>query len=202
MDRSAYQPTTMTAEELAEHDRVFGTLAQRTRELIDAIIHTRVDHDTVEEVTAAVEALTARLEKERDPRSLGVQITPDGEPRDPGNAVVGLRNPVAPPLHIAKHDDGRATTTFHLGGAYEGPPGLVHGGVSALILDQVLGMAAAAGGAPGMTGRLELDYRRPTPLGDLSAEAWIHEVAGVKTVVHGHIAGPDGKPTVEARGVF
>jgi hypothetical protein len=41
----------------------------------------------------------------------------------------------------------------------------VHGGVSAMILDQMLGEAAGAGGKPGMTGTLTLRYRQATPLG-------------------------------------
>lgn len=202
MDRNSYKRISMTLEEMAEHDRVFGALAQRTRELIDASLHTVVDHAEVEEITATLEALTARLNKETDPSYLGVKIGPDGSGRNHGNAVVGLRNPFAPPLRVEKTEDGTAFASFRLGAAYEGPPDLVHGGVSALILDQMLGEAAAAGGAPGMTGRLELTYRRPTPLGDLSAKAWIHEVNGHKTTVRGHIIGPDGEPTVEAEGLF
>lgn len=202
MDRNSYQRISMTLEEMAEHDRVFGALAQRTRELIDASLHTVVDHAEIEEITATLEALTARLNKETDPSYLGVKIGPDGSGRNHGNAVVGLRNPFAPPLRVEKTEEGTAFASFRLGAAYEGPPDLVHGGVSALILDQMLGEAAAAGGAPGMTGRLELTYRRPTPLGDLSAKAWIHEVNGHKTTVRGHIIGPDGEPTVEAEGLF
>jgi acyl-coenzyme A thioesterase PaaI-like protein len=202
MDANSYQRISMSLEEMAEHDRVFGALAEATRELIDASLHTTVDHATVEEVTAALETLTARLAKERDPGFLGVKIGPDGSGRNHGNAVVGLRNPFAPPLKVEKTSDGTAFAAFRLGAAYEGPPDLVHGGVSALILDQMLGEAAAAGGAPGMTGRLALTYRRPTPLGDLSAKAWIHEVDGHKTTVKGHILGPDGQPTVEAEGLF
>jgi acyl-coenzyme A thioesterase PaaI-like protein len=78
----------------------------------------------------------------------------------------------------------------------------VHGGVSALILDQMLGEAAAAGRAPGMTGSLRLRYRKPTPLGDLSAEAWVDRVEDIKTTVVGQIKDSDGEPTVEAEGLF
>lgn len=202
MDESAYQRIDMSLEEMREHDRVFGGLAQATREVIDAGLHTTLDHETVEEVTAALRTLAERLRKESDPGYLGVKIGPDGSGRNHGNAVVGLRNPFAPPLKVETSPDGTAFAAFHLGAAYEGPPDLVHGGVSALILDQMLGEAAAAGGAPGMTGRLDLTYRRPTPLGDLSAKAWIHEVDGHKTTVRGHILGPDDRPTVEAEGLF
>jgi len=202
MDADSYPRTTLSTADLAEQDRLFGTLAQRTRELVDATMRTEVDHAEVEEVTALIEALTTRLGKQQRPGSLGVEIGPDGTMRNPGNAVVGLRNPVAPPLRVERTPDGTAAASFHLGAMYEGPPGLVHGGVSALILDQMLGEAAAAGGAPGMTGRLALSYRRPTPLGDLRAEAAIHEVNGYKTTVHGRILDPEGNPTVEAEGLF
>lgn len=202
MDESSYQRIDMSLEEMREHDRVFGGLAAATREVIDAGLHTTLDHETIEEVTAALRTLAERLRKESDPGYLGVKIGPDGSGRNHGNAVVGLRNPFAPPLKVETSPDGTAFAAFHLGAAYEGPPDLVHGGVSALILDQMLGEAAAAGGAPGMTGRLNLTYRRPTPLGDLGAKAWIHEVDGHKTTVRGHILGPDGEPTVEAEGLF
>ena len=69
---------------------------------------------------------------------------------------------------MIEHDpsaNGDVWSDFHLGAAYEGPPGLVHGGVSAMILDQILGEAAGAGGKPGMTGTLTLTYRQGTPLG-------------------------------------
>ena len=114
---------------------------------------------------------------------------------------MGLRNAAAPPLVVEHDEQGRAWSEFHLGAAYEGPPNLVHGGVAAMILDQLLGEAAGAGGKPGMTGTLTLVYRRGTPLGDLRAEAWIDRAEGYKTWAKGHLIGPEGV-TVEAEGVF
>jgi acyl-coenzyme A thioesterase PaaI-like protein len=106
------------------------------------------------------------------------------------------------PLHIERSDEGRAWASFRLGAVYEGPPGMVHGGVSALLLDQLLGEAAAAGGAPGMTGTLTLRYRRPTPLGEVSGEAWIERVDGIKTIVRGELRNAEGETSVEAEGIF
>jgi acyl-coenzyme A thioesterase PaaI-like protein len=102
---------------------------------------------------------------------------------------------------VQRSVEGRAWADFRLGAAYEGPPSLVHGGVSALILDQLLGEAAGAGGKPGMTGTLTLRYRRGTPLGDLHAEGHIDRVEGIKTYAVGHISDAEGV-TVEAEGVF
>jgi acyl-coenzyme A thioesterase PaaI-like protein len=202
MDPDSYRRSPMTADEQARHEEVFGGLAAATRGLLEAQLVTEVDHDTARDVTAQIELLTARLRKQAGTGSLGVVVGADGRLRALGNAVVGLRNPVAPPLHVERSADGRAWSTFVLGPQYEGPPGLVHGGVSALLLDQLCGEAASAGGAPGMTGRLTLHYRRPTPLGELSAEAWIERVEGYKTLVTGRIADAEGRPTVEAEGLF
>ena len=202
MDADAYSRTDLTPAQAAEHDRVFGELAERTRQLMDAQLRTRVDHAEIAEITKALGELTDRLLADATPGSLGVQLEDDGTLRNHGNAVVGLRNPIAPPLHVQRFPEGRSSASFHLNALYEGPPGLVHGGVSALILDQMLGEAAAAGSSPGMTGRLSLSYRRPTPLGALSAEVWIVRVDGVKTTVKGHIKDGAGSPTVEAEGLF
>lgn len=202
MTPDAYPAAAQSAEEIARQDDVLGRLAERTRALMDAGMRSRLDLADVDEVSTAIAALTERLLEAASPEPLGIQVGPGGEVRAHGNAVVGLRNPIAPPLHIDRYPDGKALSKFHLGALYEGPPGLVHGGVSALILDQMLGEAAAAGGSPGMTGTLTVKYRRGTPLGDLSAEAWITEVQGYKTTVEGHIKDADGNPTVEAVGLF
>jgi acyl-coenzyme A thioesterase PaaI-like protein len=115
---------------------------------------------------------------------------------------MGLRNPVAPPLDIRSDGEGRAWSDFHLGAAYEGPPGLVHGGVVSLMLDQVLGHAVSTSGRPGMTGTLTIVYRQGTPLGDLRCEAWVDHREGIKTWGKGRILTVDGEVTAEAEGVF
>jgi acyl-coenzyme A thioesterase PaaI-like protein len=192
----------LTDEELEQERVVLGGLAESIRELADASIRTTVPHEVISEVRAEIERLSARLRAEQIPGSFGVSLTSKGTVRGYGNAVVGLRNPIAPPLEMERSDDGRAWASFHLGAVYEGPPGMVHGGVAALVLDQVLGEAAAAGGSPGMTGTLTLRYLQNTPLGDCSAEGWIDRVEGVKTFVHAELRRADGEATVRAEGVF
>jgi acyl-coenzyme A thioesterase PaaI-like protein len=44
---------------------------------------------------------------------------------------------------------------------YQSWRGVVHGGVVALMLDEALGWACWHAGHPGLTGRLEVRYRRP-----------------------------------------
>ncbi|MEO7352462.1 MAG: PaaI family thioesterase [Marmoricola sp.] len=197
-----YTVVEMSAEELEDERVLLGGLAGSVRDLADASLRTTVSAEVVAEVQTEIERVTARLRAEQIPGAFGVSLSPEGHVRGHGNAVVGLRNPVAPPLHIDKSADGRAWSSFHLGALYEGPPGMVHGGVAALVIDQLLGEAAAAGGSPGMTGTLELRYEQNTPLGDCSAEAWVERVEGVKTIVKGELRRADGACTVRAEGIF
>ena len=198
---AGYVHEELSHDEVERQRAVYGPLAQSVRELADAVIRTEVDDEEIRAARAEIEAITERLRKRQMDGAFGVRFNAEGGSRAWGNAVVGLRNAIAPPLEIVRDPAGRASADFHLGAAYEGPPGLVHGGVAALILDQVLGEAAGAGGKPGMTGTLTLRYRRGTPLGDLRCEAQIDRVEGIKTFAKGSLSDAEGV-TVEAEGVF
>jgi acyl-coenzyme A thioesterase PaaI-like protein len=198
-----YEVLDLTAEQVEAELAVFGGLTDAVRRLNVATLRTTVDHEIVDDVRRQVEELTARLEKSMIPGSFGVSFTKDGRVRGYGNAVVGLRNPHAVPLKIVQDKAaGRASAEFELNALHEGPPGQVHGGVVALVLDQVFGEAAAAGGTPGMTGTLTLRYQLNTPLGPCSAAAWVDRRDGVKTIVKGEMRRADGTVTVTAEGIF
>jgi acyl-coenzyme A thioesterase PaaI-like protein len=177
-------------------------LAQSVRRLIDATIRTEVDVATLAAVQSKIDWATDQLRAALIPGSFGVQQTSDGQSTASGNVVIGTRNPVAPPLAIHDDTDGAVHTDFVLGAAYEGPPGMVHGGVCALILDHVLGATAHQPGKPAYTGTLTLRYLRGTPLGQpLRARAHVERIEGTKTFAVGHIADANGV-TVQADGVF
>ncbi|MFL6060615.1 MAG: PaaI family thioesterase [Marmoricola sp.] len=198
-----YRTVDMTDEEFAEEQAVYGGLTAALRRLNEVSLRTTVDRGTVVEATRRVEELTAELEAEMIPANFGVVVTTSGHVRGYGNSVVGLRNPIAPPLKIVQDRvKGGAGSEFFLNALYEGPPGKVHGGVLALVLDQIFGEAAAAGGTPGMTGTLTLRYRKPTALGACSAQAWVDSTAGIKTIVKGWLRDAEGEVTVEAEGLF
>lgn len=191
----------------AEVDRmraVYQPLADSVRELVDATIRTEADAETVAAVKAEIDAATARLRTRQIDGPFGVRFTASGDRMAWGNPVIGIRNPIAPPVTIQRDPDdagGRVFTDFHLGAAYEGPPGHVHGGVAALILDHVLGEVAAHAETPRFTGTITLRYLRTTRLGHLHAEAAITRTDGIKAYAAGHLADEDGV-TVEAEGVF
>jgi acyl-coenzyme A thioesterase PaaI-like protein len=191
----------ITAEEYERQRALYGPLTDAMRKLIGAGIRTEVDEDTVREAQAAIEAATALLERKQRTASATVRHEGTGRPLAWANPAIGLRNAIAPPM-IIHHDDGRCWSEFSLSGAYEGPPGWVHGGICALVLDHILGEAASEGlTQPKFTGTITLRYLRGTPLGPLRAEAFVERTEGVKTFARGYLSDADGA-TVEAEGVF
>ena len=60
--------------------------------------------------------------------------------------------------------DGELRGTAFFDYQYEGPPTCVHGGVIAMVFDEMLGAANIMAGSPAMTGTLTIKYRKPTPL--------------------------------------
>lgn len=186
---------------LAQLEAVYGPLADSVRRLIDATIRTQVDAAALAAAKEKIDCATEQLSAALMPGSFGVRQSVDGQSMVWGNVVVGLRNPVAPPLAVHHGADGLVWADFALGAAYEGPPGHVHGGVCAMVLDHVLGATAHKPGRPAYTGTLCVRYLRGTPLGALRAQARVDRVEGVKTFAVGHIADEQGI-TVEAEGVF
>jgi hypothetical protein len=189
-----------------EHDRLealYGPLTDDVRELIRLALHTDADPDSVDAARTAIRAANDVLRSRQRDESQLVRYSVGGRPVVWGNAVIGLRNAIAPPLTIHHDDDGtRCWSEFTLNSAYEGPPGLVHGGVCALVLDHVLGEAASAGlTKPLFTGTLTVRFVRGTPLGRLRADAAVERTEGVKSFVSGHLSDGEGI-TVEAEGIF
>lgn len=190
------------AQEYERQRVLYEPLTDAIRKLIDAGIHTGVDEATARDAQAAIEAVTAMLESKRRTATSTLRHESTGRPLAWANPAVGLRNAIAPPMIIHHEEDGRAWSEFSLGGAYEGPPGWVHGGICALVLDHILGEAASDGlTKPKFTGTITLRYLRGTPLGPLHAEAFIERIEGVKTFARGYLSDADGT-TVEAEGVF
>ena len=89
-----------------------------------------------------------------------------------------------------------------LGAAYEGGPGLVHGGVLSLMFDHAMGTAVFVAGHAAMTVSLEVRYRAPTQLETpLQVAAWVDRVEGRKVFVGAEVRAAD-EVTASATGVF
>ena len=95
----------------------------------------------------------------------------------------GLDNVVAPPLVFGEPvtRDGAAVVNavVRFGPRYEGPRGLVHGGIVAACFDEVLALAQRDAGFGGLTRELNVRYRRPIAIEEpLVFTAWIEQDDG------------------------
>ncbi len=189
---------------LAELMTVTTDLGAALRDLIEASVTTTADAAQVAAAADLVRAATARIGEMRRPVSQLPRLDDPSEGRRVFNPVTGIANPMAPPLAVRAEGDG-VVAEATLGLAYEGPPSFVHGGMSALFMDQMLGSAAGAAGLWGMTAHLELDYRGPLPLQTpLVLRARVESSEGRKAFISGTIAtaAAPKKVLVEARGLF
>jgi uncharacterized protein (TIGR00369 family) len=158
-----------------------GALGEALRELVDAAVRTEVPVGELEKATAAAQELTALLAADlRQVHEIASVDDPETGERW-YSPVYGPGNPVAPPMVVEDFPaDGRCVGRVTGGKKHEGPPGLVHGGVIALLLDHVLARSARAAGHGGLTATLTVTYRRPVHL-------------GVPLVVTGQLGSVDGR---------
>lgn len=180
-------------------------LAGAIRALIDTVMSVEdVEGATLHALAQEVDKLTFRLGRGRE-EGAGYRPHSHGDylPRSP---IVGEASPLSPRLdwEIVTREDGtpavEARGTF--GAAYEGPPSFVHGGWVACAFDEVLGIANIASGNPGMTARLTVHYRRPTPLfRELRLRAWVERVEGRRIMSRAEMFDGDTL-TAEAAGLF
>src|SRR5699024_5804331 len=98
--------------------------------------------------------------------------------------------------------DGVAVGHCTLGLMHEGPPSYGHGGVSALILDQILGHAYEVNRTAGMTVKLSVRYRRPVPLQTpLRVVGWVDDTPATTNATIATVEDPD-TVLVRAEGTF
>ncbi len=201
MNSDVFQYVDMSDAEVDVLEARYGPLAGAVRELLDATIRTAADDDVVAEALAAVQSATALLKPTMVDGPSGVYYNESGRSWSWGNAAIGLRNAVAPPMHVEHRANDETYAEVHLGAAYEGPPGMVHGGVSALLLDHIMGVTASRMTQVTFTGTLTLRYRNPLPLGKVVLEGRVSGEEGRKVFVAATIAGERGV-AVEAEGIF
>lgn len=180
-------------------------MADATRRIINEMVSSTADDDTLTRAAELVEQAISLLEDRPHGRSYtGVA---EGSLADHHTAFVefspftGPLNPLAPPMRFEHHADhivGEAV----FGAAYEGPPGCLHGGYIAAAFDEVLGFTQSLTGHAGMTAKLEITYRKPTPLHRLLRfEGRVTSVEGRKILTHATLTEGDTL-CAEAVGLF
>jgi acyl-coenzyme A thioesterase PaaI-like protein len=141
-------------------------LASLMRTVAGLVLSLEAPHPALERLAAALRSAEAELGElaPADP-------TPRIGPEAAGNRRVyidhsrdiGAFNPCFPTYQLRVNGD-RASGTVSFPVAYEGPPGIVHGGFLAVFFDSVAQHHNCDLGLAGKTTSLALTYRRPTPL--------------------------------------
>lgn len=181
-------------------------VAAAIKQLTETLVTSAPAIDLLDELATQLEAMASTLSQ--SPRLYGrvafCQQASHGSFAQLGhelNALAGLSNPMAPPVHTWIEGDtahGRVT----VGWSGEGPPGTVHGGIVAAIFDQFLGTAQVLGKQPGMTGVLTTHFHRPTPLNvELRLEGRLLLAEGRKTRMLGEMFA-DELRTASCEGLF
>ncbi len=117
--------------------------------------------------------------------------------------VCGTDNPHSIGLTWYVDDDGVMTSEFMLNEAQQGPPGHAHGGASAAILDEAMGLVVWAAGHKVAAVNIEINYHKPLPLHQpLTLEAKITQIDERKIFSVGEILLADSTVAVSGRGIY
>ena len=97
----------------------------------------------------------------------------------------------------------RATGKFILGSRYAGGAGFAHGGVIAILLDEVMGKISKLTEERAVTAELSIEYRKPVPVdAEISVAAWQEEEKGRNRFRIAEIHSADGTLLARGRGRF
>ncbi|MGC0405238.1 hypothetical protein RKD27_007882 [Streptomyces sp. SAI-126] len=197
-------PAQGPAADLEHQKAAITSLGHELRALVEATVRTAASPDTLHRVADGVRHLTGQLTGRRRARAEIPEV--DDFPAGPRmySPVTGAGSPLAPPMHITLAPDGLIGRCV-LGIAHEGPPGYGHGGMSAMLLDEIMGRACVTAGMPGLTVSLQMRYHRPVPLETpLNILGRVTGTDGRKIFVTGSVTAQEDPATelVTADGVF
>jgi len=178
-------------------------LAAALRELIERVPRAPAEPAELEELAETLRGVVARWDARPAQTPAESEMLPgmgDFLERGP---LVGLSNPIAPPLRYGFDEaSGEAHGEVRFGDAYEGGPGVVHGGFLSAVLDEVLGFTTIRSGRPGFTGELTVRYLGPTPTCEpLSIRARYDHHEGRRIYASGEIRAGE-RVSCRAEGLF
>jgi acyl-coenzyme A thioesterase PaaI-like protein len=121
---------------------------------------------------------------------------------DPFSAGGGRFHPSSIGMTLWRDGDESVAARTTIDPMFQGPPGRVHGGVVALIIDEVMGAVNRFTGGRAYTARLAVDLRAPAPVGvELRFRAWRELVNGRKITIRADGRSDEGL-FVEAEALF
>ena len=100
-------------------------------------------------------------------------------------------------------ETGRATGRFVLGPRYGGGAGFVHGGIIAVLLDEVMGKISKLSEERAVTAELNIEYRKPVPTeAEIVVSGWQENEKGRNRFRIGEIHDAQGNLLARGRGRF
>ncbi len=115
----------------------------------------------------------------------------------------GEANPIGLHLEFFLTDDGKVVSMAQIADVFEGPHGLLHGGIIATLLDEIMSKAVRSHGIVGMTRHMEVDYLRPVPsLTPIRLEARVTHNEGRKHWAEAKILDAEGTMLAHGKGLF
>jgi acyl-coenzyme A thioesterase PaaI-like protein len=170
---------------------------------VDEALLARVASDLTDLAEQAEAAGPRRRDVAALTRRMFTTEVPDGAPvvHFDECVVSGPWNPLGIGIEVVRDgDDARAEVV--LGTAFEGGPGMAHGGVVAALFDDVLGYLLTLHQVPGFTGELTVRYHRPTPVGvPLILRGWVVDRVGRRLLTAGE-ARCEGRVVASATATF
>lgn len=98
---------------------------------------------------------------------------------------------------------GEIFAAFTFDEGQQGPPGHLHGGASAAVLDEAMGAAVWTAGLRVVAVNLEINYKQPVPLGQrVTIHARIQERHERKVLTTSELRLADGSVAVTGRGIY
>lgn len=146
----------------------------------------------LDQIISQLDAVNDRLSRQTRPAPMREHLDYAGIERVRAGATWPLwrHNPLAVPLDVRVVDDV-ALSELVPGPLCEGPPGLMHGGLSAAMLDSLLAVLTQVQRRRVVTVRLEVSYRAAIPLGTpVRLVGRIVSTEGRKTIAVGEIRLP------------
>ena len=117
--------------------------------------------------------------------------------------VCGRENPHGIGLTWYAKEDGSIFTEVKLTIKQQGPLGHIHGGASAAVLDEIIGVAIWRKGYNVAVVNLDIRFKRAIPVNTtVTAQARMEKKEGRKIFGTGEIYLPDGSIAVSAKGVY
>lgn len=186
-------------------------VADLSRVMIDRLVSTRAPSEVLDRVAQKLREATAELDAHvpETPRNMyeGFQVG-DYLELFRLNPVIGRMNPLAPRFELEVQRDGpglhgtEVIVCTTLGLLYEGPLGMVHGGIIASLFDQFLSIVNIENGFGAVTGTLVVRYLAPCPLDTLlTFRSRTDRAEGRKVFTRGELY-VDDSVTAEAEGTF